>query len=179
MKVKWHSLPSADFFFYSFSFPEMRRGFTHVQTLSNWALLLNTSWPSFSSKFRLYYCYLLQFPMSCLLGEQTQAVVCCYHSPMFSPEVVIFCFRDHSFVPDHWWQAGLDPGALVGQVLCRCTPLPQLYIWLWSTLLSTFIVCSLSALHSKFSGKQSYLCSSFHDLNQNLNLRLSYKYCSA
>ncbi len=143
MKVKWHSFPSADFFLF-IQFSRNLRDFTpthppthtHTHSLSyllNWASLLNTSWPSFPLRFRLYCCYLLQFPESSPLGEQTQAVVCSYHSPVFSPEVVTFCFRVYSFVPDHWWQTGLDPSASAGQVLCRCTPLPQLYIWLLST----------------------------------------------
>lgn len=76
---------------------------------------------------------LATFPESCPQGEQTQAVVCSYHSLVFSPEVVTFRFRDNSFVPDHWWQPRLDPSTLAGHLLCRCTALPQLYIWLLSS----------------------------------------------
>lgn len=105
----------------TFSFPEIWKPPPPIHTHSGLQCCTQAGL-LFLLRFRLFYCYLLQFPKFCPLGEQTQAVTTAARWSRFVLESTAL-FQSTGD------RLGLDPSALAGQVLCRCTPLPQLYIW--------------------------------------------------
>lgn len=152
MKVKRHRAPSADFYFNSFSFAQVLKA---LPTEAPHTSLL----AFFAFKIKVILLLPPTFPVSRPLRADSS---CCLQLPQpLSPEVVTVCFRDHSFVPYHWRQAGPQPRRSSGtgavQVHSFTTALCMHFVHRFSQLASSgFELQTMHALE-----KQIYLTISF------------------